>query len=61
MWTGTETSPVSNKRNCLMIGTVSPLSNKAEDVVVGKELRRDQNHGHNCESDLDPFSPKAPA
>jgi hypothetical protein len=43
-----------------MASTVPPLSNEAEDVVVSKELRRDQNQGHNCESDLDLFSPKAP-
>jgi hypothetical protein len=42
-----------------MASTVQPLSNEAEDVVVSKELRRDQNQGHNCESDLDLFSPKA--
>jgi hypothetical protein len=42
------------------VSTVPPLSNEAEDVVVSKELRRDQNQGHNCESDLDLFSPKAP-
>ena len=38
-----------------------PLSDQAEDVVVGEQFGHDQNKSDNSEGDLHSFSPEAPA